>query len=224
MACWTAAMAALASATVCSFLSLAAARSAAEVAIALVRSAREAASSDTFCPSSAISAVRSSTAALSLLTSSVLASLLTLFAPTSASHQPLCSVSAVASSINLTIRSLTIFLTFSKGSAATRSATSERSLLPVLRARSARNCARLSCSGVPRRPPCSCARAARGVCSSAAAETAPKCFSPAPSTASPEMTSTALRIASSSSARSFCRAAKSEALPRQSSLRPPRYS
>mmetsp|Transcript_21985 Transcript_21985/g.60078 ORF Transcript_21985/g.60078 Transcript_21985/m.60078 type:complete len:278 (-) Transcript_21985:708-1541(-) len=170
--------------------------------------------------SCAIWAVRSSISVVSALTSSVFLSLVCLFVVSSVSHQPLCSVSAVASSISWTMRSLMSFFTFPKGSAATRCETCESSRLPLRRARSARKEAmrswRGSCCAV-----CSCARAVPPRARAWRREG--RYFSPAPATDELEMISIAFSSVWISSARSACRLLKSSAFWPHSAVAPSRY-
>mmetsp|Transcript_24087 Transcript_24087/g.66452 ORF Transcript_24087/g.66452 Transcript_24087/m.66452 type:complete len:243 (-) Transcript_24087:903-1631(-) len=206
MACWTAICASLASWMVCSLVCFDAVRSAVAFAMASSSSFMAAARSARSWVSRAIFAVRSSISAVKELTSSVFLSRVCLFVASSVSHQPLCSTSAVASSISWTMRSLMSFLTFLKGSAATRCETWESKRLPLRRARSARKAAMRSCRGFCW-PPWSCARAERGRapdCSIVG-----KCFSPAPATVELEMISMAFCSVAISSARSSCRLSKS---------------
>merc|ERR1719329_1379419 len=100
------------------------------------------------CVSCEIVAVKSSISLDNKFTSSVFLSRVCLFVVISVSHQPLCSVSSVASWTNLLIKSLIIFLTLTKGSDATCSDTCDRRGLPVRRARSAKKSAIRLCNGL----------------------------------------------------------------------------
>mmetsp|Transcript_50625 Transcript_50625/g.141774 ORF Transcript_50625/g.141774 Transcript_50625/m.141774 type:complete len:243 (+) Transcript_50625:889-1617(+) len=175
------------------------------------------------CVSWAIVAVKSSISALSWLTSWVLAARVNLFATNSASHQPLCSVSDVPSSISFEIKSLMSFFTFLNGSLAARNAASESKRLPVRWARPARNAAARSRKGL-------CASLESCIAIAGFAErhclswsSVGKCVSPAPATVLLEMTSMALSNAPISSARSLWRLLKSAAFCSQSAVMSSKY-
>mmetsp|Transcript_127012 Transcript_127012/g.367669 ORF Transcript_127012/g.367669 Transcript_127012/m.367669 type:complete len:260 (-) Transcript_127012:671-1450(-) len=159
------------------------------------------------CDNSAIWVVRSSTCALSFSTSSVFASRVNLFVASSASHQPLCSVSWVASSMSLTMRSLIIFLTFTNGSSATRWETMDNKRLSMALALTDRNVEILCCKGL--------AWLARNCDNDLVprfCNMLGRCFFAAPETFSDDSMSMACWMASSSSPRSFCLDSKSEPL------------
>mmetsp|Transcript_126635 Transcript_126635/g.343772 ORF Transcript_126635/g.343772 Transcript_126635/m.343772 type:complete len:226 (-) Transcript_126635:1064-1741(-) len=205
MACCTASCASFASAMAFSFSAFDAARSSVAVAKAAWSSATELVSSATRWLRSAMVASSCSFCAVSWLTSSDLDSRVCLLLASSASHQPLCSVSAVASSMSLTMRSLISFLTFTKGSAAARSAAMASTWLPVARARADRNATACCCC-------CGLARSLRSAASALRPDSCARegrCFSPAPATVPLEMISIAFATASSSSWRSVCLDSKS---------------
>mmetsp|Transcript_52442 Transcript_52442/g.135329 ORF Transcript_52442/g.135329 Transcript_52442/m.135329 type:complete len:222 (-) Transcript_52442:830-1495(-) len=155
------------------------------------------------CVSFAIVALRSSVSAVSRWISSAFASRVCLFVVSSVSHQPLCSVSAVDSSMSVEMRSLIIFFTLVKGSAATRCEASASTWLFRCCARSDRNWAMRACRGLCWPELRSCARATPR-CTSVG-----RCFSPEPRTESLDMISTASLMVASSSSRSFWRLSKS---------------
>mmetsp|Transcript_86818 Transcript_86818/g.187834 ORF Transcript_86818/g.187834 Transcript_86818/m.187834 type:complete len:311 (-) Transcript_86818:660-1592(-) len=223
MAFSTAVCAALASATVASFFALASVRVSVASAMAASSSATALARSVRSWVRSAIVEVRSSFSAVSAAMASVFWSRVCLLVVSSVSQKPLCSVSSVPSVMSFEIMSLIIFLTFTKGSEATRWEIISRDLLLYIWARSARKAAMRACIGLcsllltlPLRsctsaaPFLSCTRAGR-------------CLSPAPETESLDMISMAFWIASSSSARSFWRDAKSACLVWHRAVMSPRY-
>mmetsp|Transcript_136230 Transcript_136230/g.423335 ORF Transcript_136230/g.423335 Transcript_136230/m.423335 type:complete len:231 (-) Transcript_136230:886-1578(-) len=205
---------------VCSLASLDASRSAVALAMFASSSLTALARSEMSWVSCAICAVRSSALALRALASALRCSRVCLFVTSSVSHQPLCSVSAVASSMSCTMRSLMSFLTLPKGSAATRCETCESSRLPLRRARSARKEAMRSCSGLCW-PCCSCAKA-EWPCARAWTNDG-RFFSPAPATEELEMISIAFSSVVISSALRAWRLLKSSAFWLQSVVASPRY-
>mmetsp|Transcript_54185 Transcript_54185/g.126116 ORF Transcript_54185/g.126116 Transcript_54185/m.126116 type:complete len:204 (+) Transcript_54185:679-1290(+) len=154
------------------------------------------------CESLLLSAESSSMSAVSLSTSAPKFSRDNLFVDSSLSHQSLCCISSVASSLSRAIKSLIIFVTFAKGSSATLSATVARKALPERLARSESNEAArrwagpalLSLLSSCTRARCRSSRSADGRCACAA-----------PATSGLEMISMALWMASSSLARRTCR-------------------
>mmetsp|Transcript_60811 Transcript_60811/g.96503 ORF Transcript_60811/g.96503 Transcript_60811/m.96503 type:complete len:222 (-) Transcript_60811:178-843(-) len=206
MASWTATCAALASLIVCSFVALDSVRSSVSLAIAASSSFTAAVRSAISWVNSAIVAVKSSISDSNSLTSAVFLSRVCLFVVNSVSHQPLCSVSEVASSINFTIRSLIIFFTFVNGLASALKAIADNKRLPVLRACSLRKDATFCCRGFMVLL-LNCDNACILVLS--VWSNVGRYFSPDPATAWLEMISIALDIASSSPARSSCRLSKS---------------
>mmetsp|Transcript_55215 Transcript_55215/g.143996 ORF Transcript_55215/g.143996 Transcript_55215/m.143996 type:complete len:264 (-) Transcript_55215:145-936(-) len=195
---------------VASFLLFSSVRSLVASDMALSSLLTSAASSVTSSVSLALDASNASISACSVSTDSVFCLRVFSFVASSVSHQPLCSVSSLASSIRRTIKSWIIFFTFTKGSdpADTRSASAANTRLlsasallfksSAMRFREALVASARSetSAGVPSKSP-SCERADG------------KCFSALPFTAPLEMISMALLIASNSSARNCCLAAKS---------------
>mmetsp|Transcript_57765 Transcript_57765/g.146580 ORF Transcript_57765/g.146580 Transcript_57765/m.146580 type:complete len:264 (-) Transcript_57765:828-1619(-) len=195
---------------VCVFFAFSSWRSLVASAIAASRAATAFVSSSISSANFAMDASSSSLSACSISTASVFSLRVCSFVESSVSHQPLCSVSSLASSIKRTIKSWIIFFTFTKGSdpADTRSASAANTRLlsasallfksSAMRFREALVASARSetSAGVPSKSP-SCERADG------------KCFSALPFTAPLEMISMALLIASNSSARNCCLAAKS---------------
>mmetsp|Transcript_10539 Transcript_10539/g.31911 ORF Transcript_10539/g.31911 Transcript_10539/m.31911 type:complete len:290 (+) Transcript_10539:620-1489(+) len=160
--------------------------------------------------SSSISARRVSTASVFSLRACALVA-------SSVSHHPLWSASSFASSMRRTRRSLIIFRTLRKGSAAARSATAESTRLWRAPACSWRYAAALACSLL-----LTSARSAANEllrCSRLG-----KCLSALPETASLEMISMAFSMASSSSERSSWRDSKSLAFFSQVATSSSRYT
>mmetsp|Transcript_17334 Transcript_17334/g.49266 ORF Transcript_17334/g.49266 Transcript_17334/m.49266 type:complete len:210 (+) Transcript_17334:559-1188(+) len=207
MACSTATCAALASAIVCSFFSFACALSAVASAMAASSSLIAAVRSSMSCVSFAIVEVKSSFCAVKSSTASVFWSRVCLFAVSSVSHQPLCSISAVDSCMSFDMRSLIIRFTLTNGSAATCCAARASTLLSHDFARSAKNAATLDWSkdSIAWAPLRSCAIDVACTCIIWG-----KCFSPEPATLSLDNMSIACAMASSSSDLSFWRLSKSD--------------
>mmetsp|Transcript_70135 Transcript_70135/g.159191 ORF Transcript_70135/g.159191 Transcript_70135/m.159191 type:complete len:247 (-) Transcript_70135:1012-1752(-) len=238
MACWTATCASLASLMVCSLAALDARRSLVAEAMASPSSWTPFARSAKSWVSCMISAVRSSICEERELTSAVFASRVTLLVLSSVSHQPLCSTSAVPSSISCEIRSLMSFFTLVKGFEATCTAKAERAVLPALEAASRSTVMAFSCralaaaaASVAAAPldtaellPCACPavmadswRKTGGISSSLSSLPSPirlRCFS-ATSFHCPELLSTRWFAALSMLETLFC--SRSRALPRASS-------
>mmetsp|Transcript_42260 Transcript_42260/g.107425 ORF Transcript_42260/g.107425 Transcript_42260/m.107425 type:complete len:297 (+) Transcript_42260:622-1512(+) len=139
-------------------------------------------SSASCCVSCALSASCLSTPAEISSTSDCLLSRVCLFVASSVSQYAFWSPSPLASSMSLTIKSLTIVLIFPKGSACAWVASKERYRLPILDARPFRKAMRCSrfCASCGLSVPRSCTRAVprllpswskAGRCSSAAPET-----------------------------------------------------
>mmetsp|Transcript_147169 Transcript_147169/g.260145 ORF Transcript_147169/g.260145 Transcript_147169/m.260145 type:complete len:202 (-) Transcript_147169:827-1432(-) len=145
-----------------------------------------------------------------------------LLVDSSVSHHPLSSVSAVASSSNFQMSSWIIFLTLVKGSpAATCCCKSAKTRLPLILARSLRKASIFARRAGLRSPLRSCAKTVP--CCVLVCASAGKYLSPAPDTASLEMISIALLMASISSARSFCRLSKSAVLTSQRAVVSAKY-
>mmetsp|Transcript_33145 Transcript_33145/g.64245 ORF Transcript_33145/g.64245 Transcript_33145/m.64245 type:complete len:273 (+) Transcript_33145:575-1393(+) len=146
MACCTATWAWFASFTTCAFSFFSVMRS-------FAASARSPSISDTASlswlissPNFAISAVSFSDSAVSLSTSAALFSRVSLLLASSEVQYPCCSASSLASSISLVIKSLIIFLTFSKGSVMVWAAINARYLLPSALERDCRKAAARCCN------------------------------------------------------------------------------
>mmetsp|Transcript_73418 Transcript_73418/g.212474 ORF Transcript_73418/g.212474 Transcript_73418/m.212474 type:complete len:237 (-) Transcript_73418:884-1594(-) len=220
MAFSTAVCAALASAMAATFFSFAAARSLVASAMAASSSAIAATRSSMSWVSLAMRAVCASFCAVSSSTASAFCSRVCLFVVSSVSHQPLCSVSAVASCMRFEMRSLIMRFTFSKGSAATLCEAVASTRLFHNFARPARKAAACSCAkawrlAVPERSDNSA--------EPLAARRLGKCFSPEPFTVSLCMMSMAWPMAASSPARSSWRASKSVVFCAQSAFVSSRY-
>mmetsp|Transcript_45730 Transcript_45730/g.118683 ORF Transcript_45730/g.118683 Transcript_45730/m.118683 type:complete len:234 (+) Transcript_45730:716-1417(+) len=137
----------------------------------------------------------------------------------SVSHQLLCSASSEASSISRVISSLIICLTFPKGSASTRVASMDSTLLPVLPACWRRKSTTRFWAGA-----CASERRAASECPPTwVCASVGRCFSAYPLTVSPWMISIAFSMATSSSARSCWRDSKSRAFWSQVAVRSSRY-
>mmetsp|Transcript_127120 Transcript_127120/g.345102 ORF Transcript_127120/g.345102 Transcript_127120/m.345102 type:complete len:295 (+) Transcript_127120:251-1135(+) len=139
----------------------------------------------------------------------------------SESHQLLCSASSEASSISRVMRSLIICLTLPNGSASTRVASMDSTLLPVLLAWRRRNSTRRFCAcgakASERRAARECPPAV-WVCTRVG-----RCFSAYPVTVSPLIISMAFSMATSSSARSCWRDSNWSAFAAQVACRLARY-
>mmetsp|Transcript_18835 Transcript_18835/g.65654 ORF Transcript_18835/g.65654 Transcript_18835/m.65654 type:complete len:203 (+) Transcript_18835:181-789(+) len=185
---------------------VASAMAASSSATALVSAAMSSVSFAMDASSWSISACRVSTA-------SVFSLRVCSFVDSSVSHQPLCSASSLASSMRRTMRSLSIFLTFSKGSFDTRTAKAESTRLFNSSLRLCKNSATRTCAV--------CWVVARKLTKAVAPSCASdgRCFSALPATAPLEMISMALLMASNSSVRSCWRDSKSLAFCSQVAVR-----
>mmetsp|Transcript_52197 Transcript_52197/g.114184 ORF Transcript_52197/g.114184 Transcript_52197/m.114184 type:complete len:266 (+) Transcript_52197:667-1464(+) len=200
---------------VSSFVAFSVVRSSVASDMAASSSATALLSSEMSSVSLAIDASSWSISAWRVSTASVFSLRVCSFVESSVSHQPLCSASSLASSMRRTMRSLIIFFTLVKGSAATRCEARARTRLLSCVARPSRKAAMRACRGLWLELR-SCARAV--ACTSAG-----RCLSPEPATASLDMMSMALLTASSSSARSFWRLSKSADFWAQRALVSSRY-
>mmetsp|Transcript_40767 Transcript_40767/g.95747 ORF Transcript_40767/g.95747 Transcript_40767/m.95747 type:complete len:242 (-) Transcript_40767:834-1559(-) len=202
---------------VCSFLAFSFCLKSVASAMAFSKAATSAESSVMSSANLAIEASSSSISACKLSTAAVFSLRVCSLVASSVSHHPLCSASSLASSIKRTISSLIIFLTFSKGSSATRLARSERTRLFNLLARPCRKLAALLCwllKGLP----LTCTRAVVFL-----AMKDGKYLSALPETASLDKILMASAIASSSSVRNCCLASKSLAFCLHVAVRSARY-
>mmetsp|Transcript_24589 Transcript_24589/g.75971 ORF Transcript_24589/g.75971 Transcript_24589/m.75971 type:complete len:252 (+) Transcript_24589:500-1255(+) len=211
-ACATADCASCESLTVCSFVAFSSCRIFVASAMAASRLATPWLSSAMSSPSLAMEDSSSSTSAWSVSTASLFSLRVCSFVASSVSHQPLCSASSFASSTRRTRRSLIIFLTLRKGSAATRPASAESTRLLSSLALTRR----YSAARVWVWPARSDRRAAREVFVPFALRarvcvSAGKCFSALPDTALLLIILSASLIALISSMRSFCLVWKSVA-------------
>mmetsp|Transcript_127121 Transcript_127121/g.345108 ORF Transcript_127121/g.345108 Transcript_127121/m.345108 type:complete len:293 (+) Transcript_127121:251-1129(+) len=137
----------------------------------------------------------------------------------SVSHQLLCSASSEASSISRVISSLIICLTFPKGSASTRVASMDSTLLPVLPACWRRKSTTRFWAGA-----CASERRAASECPPTwVCASVGRCFSAYPVTVSPLIISMAFSMATSSSARSCWRDSNWSAFAAQVACRLARY-
>mmetsp|Transcript_9541 Transcript_9541/g.14165 ORF Transcript_9541/g.14165 Transcript_9541/m.14165 type:complete len:262 (+) Transcript_9541:745-1530(+) len=156
--------------------------------------------------SCAMRLVSSSFCKVSCCTPSVFSSRVSLLVDSSVSHQPLCSISSVDSFIRVEMRSLIIFLTLVKGSAATcMEACSRKRLLRSFALCSRNSATRFCKSCVAELLSCARARWPTSFWRSIVG----RCLSATPETPSLEMISMASERAAISSSRSFLRELKS---------------
>mmetsp|Transcript_20131 Transcript_20131/g.52613 ORF Transcript_20131/g.52613 Transcript_20131/m.52613 type:complete len:203 (-) Transcript_20131:181-789(-) len=198
---------------VCVFLAFSSSRNEVALETASSSSATSLESSATSSVSLAMEEVSSSISARNVSTESVFSLRVCSFVASSLSHQPLCSASSLASSMRRTMRSLSIFLTFSKGSFDTRTAKAESTRLFNSSLRLCKNSATRTCAV--------CWVVARKLTKAVAPSCASdgRCFSALPATAPLEMISMALLMASNSSVRSCWRDSKSLAFCSQVAVR-----